>query len=230
MVTGLARALNERAWKDNLTGLPNRDWLLEQCPAELDHLTAAPRLAVLILDIDRFKDVNDTLGHEIGDQLLCEIAVRLRRSAGPTDRIARLGGDDFAVVLVGDRAAEAYRIAHRLHLDLTCDRVSLGRVDIDLEVTMGVAVGEGVASIPGVLEPSVTPTASQTAAPSGPRATAAPSGPIGSLERLRTLLRQGDIAMYSAKARQLDVGIYDPATDRNTIDRLGLLTDLREAL
>ncbi|HEX2808815.1 MAG TPA: diguanylate cyclase, partial [Kineosporiaceae bacterium] len=133
MVTGLARALNERAWKDNLTGLPNRDWLLEQCPAELDHLTAAPRLAVLILDIDRFKDVNDTLGHEIGDQLLCEIAVRLRRSAGPTDRIARLGGDDFAVVLVGDRAAEAYRIAHRLHLDLTCDRVSLGRVDIDLE-------------------------------------------------------------------------------------------------
>jgi diguanylate cyclase (GGDEF)-like protein len=248
-MVALAGGLSDRAWRDNLTGLPNRDWLLDQLPAELDTLAGGSRVAVLILDIDRFKDVNDTLGYQVGDQLLREVAERLRRSVGPEDQVARLGGDEFAVVLVGDRAAQAYRVAHRLHRDLTCDRVSLGGVDIDLELTVGLAVGEGLAAIPGVLDVTVlSPTASNTRAtaspdastelfpavrsgPADPAPPGAPAAPVvGSLERLRRVLRQGDVAMYAAKARRVDVGVYDPATDRNTIDRLGLLTDLREAL
>jgi diguanylate cyclase (GGDEF)-like protein len=229
---GLARQLSQRAWHDNLTGLPNRDWLLERLPAELDTLVDGAKVAVLILDIDRFKDVNDTLGHEVGDQMLREVAARLLRAVGPNDRIARLGGDDFAIVLVGDRAVEAYRLAHRLHRDLTRERVSLGGVDLDLEVTFGLAVGEGLAAIPGVLELPPTPAAGEPAAGGSAAggSVGATAAAASSPDRLRRLLRQGDVAMYAAKAERLDVCVYDPTTDRNTLDRLGLLTDLREAL
>ena len=94
------------ASEDPLTGLPNRR-VFRSTLDQLSDSIAAPRtaprsgleFAVLFLDLDRFKVVNDTLGHRVGDLLLQEVAKRLKRRCQPTDVLARLGGDEFAVVV-----------------------------------------------------------------------------------------------------------------------------------
>ncbi|WP_234826902.1 bifunctional diguanylate cyclase/phosphodiesterase [Rhodopseudomonas palustris] len=83
---------------DDLTGLPNRSSFRAYLGAALDAIEPGDRLALLYIDIDEFKIVNDTLGHPIGDLLLKSIADRLRHCVGPNDYVARLGGDEFAVV------------------------------------------------------------------------------------------------------------------------------------
>ena len=85
---------------DSLTGLPNRDMFNRLLHAAME--TARPRqlqFALLFIDLDRFKIINDSLGHEAGDALLMEIAIRLRRNLRPNDIVARLGGDEFVVIL-----------------------------------------------------------------------------------------------------------------------------------
>jgi len=91
---------------DPMTGLPNRNQFLEQVAAALRAAKAGESCAILCLDLDRFKIVNDTLGHGFGDQLLCTIADRLTTLAPPGSGFARLGGDDFAIVLSGADAGE----------------------------------------------------------------------------------------------------------------------------
>ena len=84
---------------DSLTGLPNRAAFLDRLPWNLRARgAAASRFAVHYLDLDHFKDVNDTLGHPVGDQLLCAVAERLAGSVRETDMVARFGGDEFAVL------------------------------------------------------------------------------------------------------------------------------------
>jgi diguanylate cyclase (GGDEF)-like protein len=83
---------------DALTDLPNRALFHEQLKLELARIAPGEQLAVLYIDIDEFKSVNDSLGHLIGDELLKSVAVSLRRLAGDTDFVARLGGDEFAIV------------------------------------------------------------------------------------------------------------------------------------
>ena len=83
---------------DALTDLPNRALFHEQLKLELARIAPGEQLAVLYIDIDEFKSVNDSLGHLIGDELLKSVAVSLRRCAGDTDFVARLGGDEFAIV------------------------------------------------------------------------------------------------------------------------------------
>src|SRR5262249_33889946 len=111
------------AYHDPLTGLPNRA-MLEQ---HLDLVLLRARhdetaAALLFLDIDRFKQVNDTYGHDAGDQLLCDTAARLRSAARAGDLVVRLGGDEFVLVL-GDLPAAAAAdiasaVASRVHLEL----------------------------------------------------------------------------------------------------------------
>jgi diguanylate cyclase (GGDEF)-like protein len=85
---------------DSLTGLPNRTFLCEQLTECLSRpLPEQPMLSLLLLDLDRFKNVNDSLGHAAGDLLLCEVARRLLQCVREGDIVARLGGDEFAVVL-----------------------------------------------------------------------------------------------------------------------------------
>jgi diguanylate cyclase (GGDEF)-like protein/PAS domain S-box-containing protein len=85
---------------DALTDLPNRRMLRERLEADLKHSREAGlQLAVLFIDLDHFKDVNDTLGHQQGDMLLMEAADRLRHCVGDTDTVARMGGDEFTVIL-----------------------------------------------------------------------------------------------------------------------------------
>ncbi|HLL20606.1 MAG TPA: EAL domain-containing protein, partial [Kofleriaceae bacterium] len=114
--------LFDLAHKDSLTGLANRALLMEH----LNHRVALARrhqtsdLAVMMLDVDRFKIVNDSLGHLAGDQLLLEVARRLQRCLREADTAARLGGDEFAIVLEGVRdLAEAGRAAERVQLALS---------------------------------------------------------------------------------------------------------------
>ncbi|HEY0398725.1 MAG TPA: GGDEF domain-containing protein, partial [Acidimicrobiia bacterium] len=111
----LRRALY-RALHDPLTGLANRGLLMEQLGQALARARRRPgSVAVLFLDLDRFKVVNDSLGHATGDDLLVEVARRLERVMRSADMVARLGGDEF-VILAEDVASvdEAFALARRL--------------------------------------------------------------------------------------------------------------------
>jgi diguanylate cyclase (GGDEF)-like protein len=135
-----AAASSHQALHDALTGLPNRELFADRLGQAL---RAADRelqpAALLLLDLDRFKDVNDTLGHHHGDQLLREVGARLKGTLRQVDTVARLGGDEFAVLVPGATAEGAAAVAEKaraaLHQPLTIDGVML-----DLDASIGIAV------------------------------------------------------------------------------------------
>jgi diguanylate cyclase (GGDEF)-like protein len=105
---------------DALTDLPNRLMLRERLDQELKRVKRGECLAVLCLDLDHFKSVNDTLGHPIGDELLKVVAERLRRCTREPDTIARLGGDEFAIIMTGmERPTDAVALAKRIRESIT---------------------------------------------------------------------------------------------------------------
>lgn len=109
----------ERARVDPLTGLPNRLRLRERLEAALTQISAGHETcAVLLIDLDRFKPVNDTLGHAIGDALLAKVADRLRASLRPSDTVARIGGDEFVIVQGPISGVEEARALARRLVDL----------------------------------------------------------------------------------------------------------------
>ncbi|HUJ55768.1 MAG TPA: EAL domain-containing protein [Gaiellaceae bacterium] len=136
-VTQLKEQLRHQAYHDALTGLPNRRHLLEAIDEELrrEHVLAA----VLYLDLDRFKVVNDTWGHAVGDELLIEFARRLRGAIRTHDLAARLGGDEFAI-LVRDADVEAAVATARRVLEQIAGTYSLSCGDITCHASVGVAV------------------------------------------------------------------------------------------
>ena len=94
------REMSRMATEDGVTGLPNRHWLMTNLPKALAQAQAgATMLAILFIDLDDFKNVNDSLGHSAGDQLLRDVATRLRSTLRSTDTVVRIGGDEFTVVL-----------------------------------------------------------------------------------------------------------------------------------
>jgi diguanylate cyclase (GGDEF)-like protein len=137
-VTQLKEQLRHQAYHDALTGLPNRLNLLEAVDAELER--GAVSTAVLYLDLDRFKTVNDTWGHSAGDELLSEFASRLAGAIRTQDLAARIGGDEFAV-LVREADAEAAIAAARRMLEAIDGTYSLGCGDVSCHVSVGIAVG-----------------------------------------------------------------------------------------
>lgn len=142
-VTG-RQGIEERLWHlanhDSLSGLFNRRRFMEELDREL---LAARRSgepgAVLILDLDRFKDINDSLGHMAGDSLLAKVAEQLRGRLRATDTLARLGGDEFALVLPGCTTAEAREVAGEL-LDAIARQVSVRIAGIEHRVTASVGI------------------------------------------------------------------------------------------
>src|SRR6266849_4078205 len=105
---------------DALTDLPNRLMLRERLDHELKRVKRGECLAVLCLDLDHFKSVNDTLGHPIGDELLKVVAERLRRCTREPDTIARLGGDEFAIIMTGmEKPTDAVALCKRIRDSIT---------------------------------------------------------------------------------------------------------------
>ncbi|MCG5448497.1 MULTISPECIES: putative bifunctional diguanylate cyclase/phosphodiesterase [Micromonospora] len=186
---------------DPLTGLANRAAMLSKGDQSLRQLSHDHPVALLLLDINQFKEVNDTLGHAAGDQLLRLTANRLNSLVRAGDLLGRLGGDEFALLLtavpvLGDRAApmahalrQAREIAERLAAP-----TEVAGVRMSIEVSVGVVVA-----------------AAGTA-------------------DLTELLRRADIAMYQAKEGGGNVAAYDGSRDAASTDQLALLAELREAL
>ena len=137
-VTQLKEQLRHQAYHDALTGLPNRPNLLEAVEEELQRDTGST--AVLYLDLDRFKTVNDTWGHSAGDELLTEFARRLAGAIRTQDLAARIGGDEFAVLVRDANAETAVGVARRI-LDAIDGTYSLGCGDVACHVSVGIAVG-----------------------------------------------------------------------------------------
>jgi diguanylate cyclase (GGDEF)-like protein len=125
---------------DALTGLPNRKYLLEALDRALGEVPAGRRVSLFLLDLDRFKEVNDTLGHQTGDHLLEHVAGRIRGALRPEDVVARLGGDEFAVLLpaVPDAAA-ATEVALRIQAALA-EPFRFEGVLLELEASVGIAL------------------------------------------------------------------------------------------
>jgi diguanylate cyclase (GGDEF)-like protein len=213
----IAHARAEEQLRDPLTGLPNRQWLLERAwtaldDAQEDYERAEPgflaatggngshppdgcgRVGLILIDLDKFRSVNDTLGHLAGDRLLLQVADRLRLALPRGAEVARLGGDEFAVLLPGcDSLTRAQRVARTLVAALGSP-LSLDGLSLVLEASAGVAVF-----------------------------------PDHALDA-EGLLRRADVAMYEAKRDRSGVEVYEATRDGNTPDRLGLLGDLRRAL
>ncbi|MGW1027465.1 putative bifunctional diguanylate cyclase/phosphodiesterase [Streptomyces sp. NPDC002577] len=137
----IARARAEEQLRDPLTGLPNRQWLLERTWAALDDAERiGARSALLLIDLDRFRSVNDTLGHLAGDRLLLQIADRLQTALPRGAEAARLGGDEFAVLLpVADSTTSATRVARALVAALGSP-LDLDGLTLVLEASAGLAV------------------------------------------------------------------------------------------
>jgi diguanylate cyclase (GGDEF)-like protein len=144
------RLIERMAAHDSLTGLPNRPAFHARTELALDRTSSGgPPPTVLMLDLDGFKDVNDTLGHHVGDLLLIEVGARIRGAVRDNDTVARLGGDEFAVLLTGAEPAVGEQAATRI-LDAINSPFTINELALDIEVSLGIATarpGDDVATI-----------------------------------------------------------------------------------
>lgn len=198
----LEQQLAYQAFHDPLTGLPNRALFLDRLERALVRASRhAGTVAVLFLDLDRFKVVNDSLGHDMGDKLLVAVGERLLGCIRAGDTVARRGGDEFTVLLedvadVNDATIVAERIIKALE-----EPVSLGGQEVYAAASIGI-----VLSRPG-------------RGRRGPKAYA------------EELLRDADVAMYRAKSKgKARYEVHDPSMHNRAIERLVLETDLRRAI
>ena len=197
--------LRHAAQHDTLTGSPNRSLFTERLEQAINRSRRLPNylFAVLFLDVDHFKTINDSLGHEVGDQLLISISERLRanlRSMDTATRIgeghlpARLGGDEFAVLLDGIRdVRDALLVAERIQKELSAPHAIAGH-DVTSTASIGIVISNG------------------------------------QYERPDEILRDADTAMYhakkSGKARHV---VFDEKMHSEVVNRLSLEKELRNA-
>ena len=137
-VASVALQREQQALTDALTGLPNRT-LLGTRTAESLLESGDAGTALLLFDLDRFKEVNDTLGHHAGDRLLQVVASRLAGAVRPGDTVVRLGGDEFALLLPSTGATEAEETARRL-LEVVRTPIVLDGLHVDVDASVGIAV------------------------------------------------------------------------------------------
>ena len=180
---------------DALTGLPNRVLFREQLERELEKLPRGGQFAVLYIDIDEFKSVNDTLGHPIGDELLKAVASRLRGCVRETDFVARLGGDEFAVVQTALRnPAEVEGLVTKIHQAIREPYECQGH-----QLVADASIGIALAPQDGT--------------------------------DLDQLLKNADLAMYSAKADgRRTYRFFEHDMDARVKERRALELDLRQAI
>jgi diguanylate cyclase (GGDEF)-like protein/PAS domain S-box-containing protein len=138
----LEEELTRQAFSDGLTGLPNRALFRDRLHHALARAArTSDGVAVLLLDLDGFKQVNDSLGHDAGDQLLVSVGERLRSVVRPSDTVARLGGDEFAILLEDSSEATAKQLAGRL-LEVLEETVTVGGHDLVVAGSLGIAIYE----------------------------------------------------------------------------------------
>jgi diguanylate cyclase (GGDEF)-like protein len=137
----ISREKEHQALHDSLTGLPNRKMILTELASRLDEARRRQvNIAFCLLDLDRFKEVNDTLGHQVGDRLLAVVAQRIEGALRPNDMVARLGGDEYAILLDPVRSSDAaVEVAQRVRQALTRPFHVEGML-FELEASIGVAV------------------------------------------------------------------------------------------
>ena len=133
---------------DALTGLHNRRYMAGQLQALVGRAAqGGAQVAVLVLDVDHFKSVNDGFGHDAGDEVLVEFAVRLATNVRAVDLPCRMGGEEFVVVMPGASLEDAGRVAERIRRDVASApfRVMGGKEQITITISVGVAatVGDG---------------------------------------------------------------------------------------
>jgi diguanylate cyclase (GGDEF)-like protein len=193
-VTELKEELHHQAYTDALTHLPNRLLFSERLGDTLAESVVAGRShAILFLDLDRFKVVNDSWGHAAGDELLVKVAERIQAAVRPEDTAARLGGDEFAVLVRDTNADGAVRAAKRL-IEVVDAPIALssGHQAI-VHASVGIAV-------------------------TGPDATTP-----------EELLRNADIAMYTAKTEERSCALYEPALHQRIRVRRTMALELEGA-
>jgi len=146
-ITERAEAAAQLAWQafhDQLTGLPNRALLMDRVGQALDRgRRRGERVALLFVDLDRFKHVNDERGHEAGDHLLVEVASRLRRTVRAGDTVARLGGDEFVVVAEGGDDTDIASLADRIRAALEVPVAFVDGSSLPLSASIGMAYDAG---------------------------------------------------------------------------------------
>lgn len=136
----LAALLTERAVHDPLTGLANRVLLEERLRTALARdARSGESTGALFLDLDHFKEVNDRHGHAVGDAVLCAVAERLAATVRPSDTVARVGGDEFIVLVDGATETTLGALAERL-VDAVQLPVRVGTLDLDVAVSVGAAL------------------------------------------------------------------------------------------
>jgi diguanylate cyclase (GGDEF)-like protein len=179
------------ALHDGLTGAPNRP-AFENAISRVGP-DAAGCVAVMMLDLDRFKEVNDTLGHHVGDRVLVDFTERIKRHIDTGDVFARFGGDEFAILVQRGDLDAVNGLADRIVGD-SFSPIHLNNIDVVVTASMGIAVWSD--------------------------------------DNCDTseLLRQADVAMYTAKREHTRVEMYRSEIDHRTPERLSLLGSLREAL
>nr|WP_280845487.1 EAL domain-containing protein [Neoroseomonas nitratireducens] len=139
------RQVTHLATHDALTGLANRPVLMDRLGLALANARrdADDAVALLCLDLDRFKEVNDTLGHAMGDALLREVGARLRAELRDTDTVARLGGDEFAIVQPAPNHPHAAEVLAQRIIDALSRPFDLGPHQVVVGVTVGIALARG---------------------------------------------------------------------------------------
>ena len=197
--TRLVQKLGYDVAHDSLTGLTNRRALYTDGQARLAN---APdrRRALLLLDLDKFKEVNDSMGHHAGDQLLVEVGARLRGQLRGGDLLARLGGDEFAVLLEDAGHEEAASVAENLRATLAEPFTTLAGSSAVGSLTLHASVSIGIALFPD-------------------------DG-----HDLSALLRKADIAMYKAKISGDGHHVYSGTDDADGATRLRTVDELQTAM
>lgn len=138
-----AAMIAHMAHHDMLTGLANRKLLLDRLTMELARSRRGHNMALLYLDLDKFKPINDRYGHAVGDQVLKHVADRMARLVRETDTVARLGGDEFVVIQSGINAAgDAAKLATRL-IGSVSEKHFVSNADVTVGVSVGIALAPG---------------------------------------------------------------------------------------
>jgi diguanylate cyclase (GGDEF)-like protein len=200
----LEAQLHHRAFHDELTGLANRHLFRDRVVQAVARSQRYPQpFAVLFLDLDGFKAVNDTLGHQAGDALLQTVAERLVDAVRDHDTVARLGGDEFAILVESlTDHSDAARVAERVLAGLQAP-IAVAGTTVPIGGSIGIAISERV-----IRTPDATTRATTDA-----------------------LLRDADIAMYIAKgAGKGRYEIFEPSMHVAVVERLQLERDLQRAL